>query len=112
MYRTWLERSHFPGTIAFWIIHGISDVPLGKYWIQCDGKVLYIGPMGLIFPVWIGKTPGVFECTVRDSVTAIYLVYMLFQFHGKSHQPLGKGSIQGDGIVLDIGPMGPNVSCG
>ena len=27
--------------------------------------------------------------------------------HGISDVPLGKGLIQGDGIVLDIGPMGP-----
>ena len=34
MYRTWLARSHFPGTVALWIIHVISDVPLGKVSIK------------------------------------------------------------------------------
>ena len=39
MCRTWLGRSHFPGTVAFWIAHGIWDLPLGKDSIQGDGIV-------------------------------------------------------------------------
>ena len=31
--------------------------------------------------------------------------------HSISDLPLGKDSIQGDGIVLDNGPMASNISC-
>ena len=65
-------------------MHGISDLPLCKDSIQCDGIVLDIGPMGPIFLVWIRQTLWVMECTVRDWDTAIFLVHWLFQFHGIS----------------------------
>ena len=74
MYRTWLRHSHFPGTVALWIAHGIWDLPLGKYSIQGDDMVLDNGRMGPIFIVWIGKTLWVLECTVRDWDAAIFLV--------------------------------------
>ena len=55
-------------------MHGISDLPLGKDSLQCDGIVLNTGPMGPIFIVWIGKTLWDLECTVRDWDAAIFLV--------------------------------------
>ena len=54
MYRTWLGRSHVPGRVDSWIIHGRSDLPLGKGSIQGYGIVLDMGPMGPIFLVLIG----------------------------------------------------------
>ena len=39
MYRTWLGRSHFPGTVALWIIHGIPTL-LGLCWYRDMGDVL------------------------------------------------------------------------
>ena len=74
MHRSWLRCSQFPGTVALWIMHGISDLPLGKYSIQGDGIIMDIGPMGPIFLVWIGPTLWVLECTVRDWDAAIFLV--------------------------------------
>ena len=71
MCRAWLRRSNFPVTVALTIIHGISDLPLGKGWIQDDGIVLDISPMGPILRVWIGQTLWVLECTVRDWDAAI-----------------------------------------
>ena len=84
MYCTWLGRSHFPGTVALWIMHGIWDLPSGKDSIQGDGIVLDNGPVGPIFLVWIGHTLWVLECTVHDWDVAIFLVHRLFQFHGIS----------------------------
>ena len=55
-------------------MHGISDLPLGKYSIEGDGIVLDNGPMGPIFLVWIGQTLWVLEYTVRVWDTAIFLV--------------------------------------
>ena len=66
--------SHFPGTVALWIIHCISVLPLGKGWIQSDGIVLDIWAMGPIFLVWIGQTLWVMECTVRDWDAAIFYI--------------------------------------
>ena len=60
-------------------MHGISDLPLGKDLIQCDGIVLNIGPMGPIFLVWIGQTLWVLEYIVRVWDTAIFLVLQLFE---------------------------------
>ena len=54
-------------------MHGISDLPLGKDSIQCDGIVLDIGPMGPMLLVWIGQTLWVLACTVRDWDAAIFL---------------------------------------
>ena len=84
MYRTWMRRRHFPGTVAHWIIHGISALPLGKGWIQDDGIVLDIGPMGPTFLLLIGQTLWVLECTVRDWDAAIFLIHWFFQLHGIS----------------------------
>ena len=74
MYRTWLERSDFPGTVGLSIIHGISALPLGKGSIQGEGLVLDIGLMGPIFFAWIGQTLWVLGCTVRDCDADIFLV--------------------------------------
>ena len=79
MYRTWLGCSHFSGTVALWIMHGISDLPLRKDSIQGDGIVLGTGPMGPIFLMWIGQFLGVLECTVRDWDAAIFSVQLLFE---------------------------------
>ena len=74
MYHTWLGCSHFSGTVALWIMHGISDLPMGKDSIQGDGIVLDDGLMGPIFLVWIGQILWVLECTVRDWDAAVFLV--------------------------------------
>ena len=54
MNRTWLGRSHFPSTVALWIIQCIWVLPFCKDSIQGDGIVLDTRPMGPIFLVWIG----------------------------------------------------------
>ena len=167
MKHTRLGLSLFPGTTAISIIHGISELPLGKDWIQCDGIVLHIGPMGPIFLVLIGQTLWVLKCTLHDWDTGfswyssslnhsshnrptfgsglesrwwyisgyrtdrsnisfvdmtshvglgnvpMLLGHSFFPgtvahciIHGTSDLPLGRGWIQGDGIVLDIRSMG------
>ena len=73
---TWLGRSHFPGTVALWIIQGISDFPLGKVSIQGDCLVLDNGPIGPILLVWIGQTLWVLECTVCYWVVPICRIEM------------------------------------
>ena len=98
MYRTWLGRSHVPGRVAIWIIHGISNLPLGEGSIQGYGVVLDIDRvdhLGLgMYRTWLGRRhyPG---------TVALLII------HGISHLPLGNGSIQGYGIVLNVGLMGP-----
>ena len=74
MYRTWLGRSHFPGIVALSIIHGMSDLPLRKGWIQGDGIIMDSELKDPIIIVWIGRILWVLECTVRDWNAAIFQV--------------------------------------